>query len=326
MRLRYRGSAEVIALGEAERWTVGSDPECSLALQDPSGRVSRKHAELVRDGDAWSVRDLGSTNGIRHNGDTRRAFQLAPGDEIEFGGVALIAESVETLALHELLRRFIGWSPAALPDVDRAMRGVRDFAHMRSALSLCGEGSLLGVARRIHDMVLGGRAFATLEKDERGRDALSRASNGTLVIRCDALPTDLQLMIAGLRVPDTRVRLIVCGSNAESFTYVGSLLPQVATLWIPPLAGRGAELGRLIEAYGDDAAASLGAPSHGFRPQDADWLRASAVDELHTLAEIGELTHRLVALRNWGVAGGAARLGITHGALSRWAKRRKLPT
>ena len=58
------------------------------------------------------------------------------------------------------------------------------------------------------------------------------------------------------------------------------------------------------------------------------WLKrvGDPVTEGEPLAEIETGTRRLVALRNWGVTGGAERLGITHGALSRWAKRRKIPT
>jgi len=54
-----------------------------------------------------------------------------------------------------------------------------------------------------------------------------------------------------------------------------------------------------------------------------EWVRASGVA---TLAELEEMARRLVAIRNWGVTHGAERLGITHGALSRWAQRRKIPT
>jgi hypothetical protein len=44
-----------------------------------------------------------------------------------------------------------------------------------------------------------------------------------------------------------------------------------------------------------------------------------------TLDEIEEVARRLVALRNWGVTDGAKRLGITHVALSRWARRWHIP-
>ena len=52
----------------------------------------------------------------------------------------------------------------------------------------------------------------------------------------------------------------------------------------------------------------LGANEIGLRPRDRDRVRASA-----TIDELEEAARRLVALRNWGVTDGAAKLGITHG-------------
>jgi hypothetical protein len=89
------------------------------------------------------------------------------------------------------------------------------------------------------------------------------------------------------------------------------------------IAERGAEIERLLEAYGADAVEELGADFLGFRPHDLERVRTCGVADLD---ELEELARRLVALRNWGVSGGANRLGITHGALSRWARRRRIPT
>jgi hypothetical protein len=47
---------------------------------------------------------------------------------------------------------------------------------------------------------------------------------------------------------------------------------------------------------------------------------------MSTLEKIEETARRLVALRNWGVTGGAKRLKLNHGALSRWARDFNLPT
>ena len=45
-----------------------------------------------------------------------------------------------------------------------------------------------------------------------------------------------------------------------------------------------------------------------------------------TLDQLEAFALRLVAFRNWGVTEGAKRLGISHGALSRWAHRWNIPT
>jgi hypothetical protein len=44
------------------------------------------------------------------------------------------------------------------------------------------------------------------------------------------------------------------------------------------------------------------------------------------MKELDELALRLVAERNWGVTAGAERLGISHVALSKWMRRRDIPT
>jgi hypothetical protein len=125
IRFRVLGSERAFDLAASDRWMLGSAPDCSLSLEDPSGRVSRRHAVAAREGDVWTMHDLGSTNGLRLNREERRSFQLAPGDEIELGGITLVAESPRSMALHDLLRRWLGWSTARLGEADRALREVR---------------------------------------------------------------------------------------------------------------------------------------------------------------------------------------------------------
>jgi hypothetical protein len=323
IRFRVLGSARVFDLAASDRWMLGSAPDCSLQLEDPAGRVSRRHAVAAREGDLWTMHDLGSTNGLRLNREERRSFQLAPGDEIELGGITLLAESRRSLALHDLLRRWLGWSMARLGEVDRALCEVRDMAHLRAALILRGAGALAGVARRLHRIVLGEQPFVMLGPADSGLQALDRAIGGMLCVDAGGLPRDMRLVVANLRMPDTRVRLVVCADSSEPAAGVAAMLSRIATISIPPIAEREHEIERLLEAYGADAVEELGADILGFRPHDLERVRASGVA---TLDEIEDAARRLVALRNWGVSGGAKRLGITHGALSRWARRRKLPT
>lgn len=51
----------------AESTTVGRGPECTVVLRDPA--VSRRHAEITREGDAYVLRSMGSAgttlNGVR---------------------------------------------------------------------------------------------------------------------------------------------------------------------------------------------------------------------------------------------------------------------
>lgn len=67
--------------------TIGRLPECDVTLDDPS--VSRRHARLTRNGSRWSIEDLGSTNGLRVNGERVGNAELADGDRLELGSVRL---------------------------------------------------------------------------------------------------------------------------------------------------------------------------------------------------------------------------------------------
>jgi pSer/pThr/pTyr-binding forkhead associated (FHA) protein len=62
---------------------IGRDPDCALVVTDPT--VSRRHAELRREGDRWVVADLGSSNGTRVNGWRIRRATVGLGDELMLG-------------------------------------------------------------------------------------------------------------------------------------------------------------------------------------------------------------------------------------------------
>jgi hypothetical protein len=70
---------------------IGRAPESTLELGDAT--VSRRHAEIVRDGDAWFIRDLGSSNGTKVNGASITEHMLSDGDEIRLGSVTLRFET-----------------------------------------------------------------------------------------------------------------------------------------------------------------------------------------------------------------------------------------
>jgi Protein of unknown function (DUF3662)/FHA domain len=65
------------------RVVIGRSRECDIVMADPN--VSRKHAELRREGDGWSIADLGSTNGIKVNGRRVDGAPLTDGDRVTLG-------------------------------------------------------------------------------------------------------------------------------------------------------------------------------------------------------------------------------------------------
>lgn len=80
--LLAEGRRHVVPPGGA---LLGRSRDCDVVLSDPN--VSRHHAEVRPGGETgWTVRDLGSTNGVRVNGRPVRGEQpLHSGDRLELG-------------------------------------------------------------------------------------------------------------------------------------------------------------------------------------------------------------------------------------------------
>lgn len=64
---------------------IGRLPECEITLDDPA--VSRRHARITHDGGEYRIEDLGSTNGLRVNGEAVTSGRLRDGDRVDLGGV-----------------------------------------------------------------------------------------------------------------------------------------------------------------------------------------------------------------------------------------------
>lgn len=71
----------------ADRATIGRADDADVFLSDL--KASRVHAELLRVPEGWSVKDLGSANGILWNGRQTRAAQLRIGDTLTIGETIL---------------------------------------------------------------------------------------------------------------------------------------------------------------------------------------------------------------------------------------------
>jgi len=82
------------------RMVIGRSPECEFHIPDPS--VSRRHLELVQDESGVLMRDLGSGNGTRVNGEVVSEVVLTHGDEIGLGQTTI--RFVDELAAIRLAR------------------------------------------------------------------------------------------------------------------------------------------------------------------------------------------------------------------------------
>jgi serine phosphatase RsbU (regulator of sigma subunit)/pSer/pThr/pTyr-binding forkhead associated (FHA) protein len=76
------GQTRVVPIG-SDRFTIGRSHSNSLSLT--SAEISRVHAEIVRDGDSYLLRDLGSRSGTFVNDETADEHTLGHGDRIRIG-------------------------------------------------------------------------------------------------------------------------------------------------------------------------------------------------------------------------------------------------
>jgi hypothetical protein len=87
-RVRVDGRTSVLGSGGA---VLGRSREADVQVEDQN--VSRRHAELRPSGASWTVRDLGSTNGVKVNGRRIQGAQsLRSGDTITLGTSDIVFE------------------------------------------------------------------------------------------------------------------------------------------------------------------------------------------------------------------------------------------
>ena len=73
---------------DKETVTAGRHPESDIFLDDIT--VSRRHAEIVREGGRYVVRDVGSLNGTYLNRERVESAPLTDGDELQIGTFKLV--------------------------------------------------------------------------------------------------------------------------------------------------------------------------------------------------------------------------------------------
>jgi pSer/pThr/pTyr-binding forkhead associated (FHA) protein len=73
---------------DADIVRTGRHPESDIFLDDIT--VSRRHAEIVREGGHYQVRDVGSLNGTYLNRERVESAPLADGDELQIGTFKLV--------------------------------------------------------------------------------------------------------------------------------------------------------------------------------------------------------------------------------------------
>ena len=71
-----------------DRAVLGRSKDCEVQVSDPN--VSRRHAEVRRDGGSYLLVDLDSTNGIEVNGKRVKRLELRDGSRFTLGSTEVI--------------------------------------------------------------------------------------------------------------------------------------------------------------------------------------------------------------------------------------------
>jgi hypothetical protein len=329
VRIREWGTDRMHPLPSEGEAIVGTGTGCDIRLVDPTDRMSRRHAVIAREQSGLFIRDMGSKNGVRIDGERREQSEVAPGAELGLGGLVLIVESTRSIALRSFLARVIGWSAERAQDVDRALRAVRMAATGRASLVLCGGLDSLSIAHSIHRLALGNdRPFVTCDprrrtSDESARtfqnftsalDAVEHARGGSVCAWSVRLPHDFDEAQAASWSADTRAQLVICtGRPTKRSRLLGTPIA------IPSLVSRRDEIEHVIREYAQDAVAELNVASEANRTADRAWVREHAASSLR---EIETVTLRLAALRGTdNLNQAAAKLDLAHVSLRRWVER-----
>jgi hypothetical protein len=104
-----RGAATVYVLdavrGSGDALVLGRDAEADVVVAEMS--VSREHAELVASDEGFTIRDLGSSNGLEVNGRAApaEAYLLSSGDVVAMGDVEFVY--LDAAAFYERLPTFM---------------------------------------------------------------------------------------------------------------------------------------------------------------------------------------------------------------------------
>jgi predicted component of type VI protein secretion system len=106
-----------------DRLTLGRRESCDVCLRFPN--VSGQHCELQFNDGVWHVRDLGSTNGTKVNGQRVQSRALRPGDEITIAKRRYTIQyslTASPMAFQNLIEEDIGQSLLEKAGLERPQR------------------------------------------------------------------------------------------------------------------------------------------------------------------------------------------------------------
>src|ERR1700757_4372797 len=147
----FQGATFSVASGEV---SIGRDPSNHLWISDLA--LSRQHCLLMRKGDQFIIRDLGSRNGTSVNGMSIDEVQLQHGDQISIGESVLMflleggEEGLQRSEVEFTETKILGNSPVLLQPEDAHLEPDKFFSQLpQTARWACDLNALLKLATRI---------------------------------------------------------------------------------------------------------------------------------------------------------------------------------
>lgn len=113
LHIDYGEGSNVLRRVEGKRLRIGRGTNANLRLED--SRVDLEHAEIVQEGQNFTLMDRDSVTGTYVNGQPVRGFRLDEGDVIEIGGFRLDVGVMEP-AEEEAPRLMLEVAPLTRPD------------------------------------------------------------------------------------------------------------------------------------------------------------------------------------------------------------------
>jgi len=319
-------------LGEGE-YVIGRRSDCQIFV--PDMRVSRQHARLWRDGEQWSLEDLGSNNGTYINGiRLQAATQLRHDDEITIANNKIRVEANEPIsegpkhpegnivtivdvASNSLIRPRDESSSGRMPMISSGMISVSD----QKAVRLI-ERKLDAIMQLLHATASSDSAEVLLEKlVDAMLDLFPQAEDvGVLVEdeRNGELRVQCQRHRAPRAITDTGGNLVSTGDLTSKSPYGGELKVPGTIIQHVVSDRRGVLLG---EGSDEHVGTRMGAPLiyHGahygvvyvessaqvFHQEDVDLLQAIATQAglaIHAARVAQQLTRRANLERDLRVA------------------------
>jgi hypothetical protein len=233
--------------------------------------------------------------------------------------------------LREFCCRMLGWADDQASRIDEMVSRLLAAVDLRQPIALRGAGDLVPIAHALHRRLFGSECPFIVCNPRRhegdgsvrsppsrrtGMLALDAATGGSVCIRSNRLPKDIDQLSASLRDCAGTVQLFVCLHRNDQV--IDILYPPIE---IPSLAQRPADLDRLIDTCLVDAAQTLGVRTMPLSRRARD----SILWQARSLADVEKAVTRLVVLRSTKNLSEAARqLGMAPISLNRWLHRRRM--